>query len=62
MLKNGEILPILNKQVYILKIADFPEYIRVDNTERWLLIKMGELTFSTTRAEIVAFLEAKSAF
>ena len=36
MFKNGEILTILNKQVYNLKIADFPEYIRVDNTERWL--------------------------
>ena len=36
MFKNEEILTILNKQVYILKIADFPEYIRVDNTERWL--------------------------
>ena len=36
MFKNGEILTTLNKQVYILKIAHSPEYIRVDNTERWL--------------------------
>ena len=36
MFKNGEILTTLNKQVYTLEIADFPEYIQVDNTERWL--------------------------
>ena len=36
MFKNGEILTTLSKQVFLLKIADFPEYIRVDNTERWL--------------------------
>ena len=36
MFKNEEILTTLNKQVYTLEIADFPEYIQVDNTERWL--------------------------
>ena len=34
--KKREILTTLSKQVFLLKIADFPQYIRVDNTERWL--------------------------
>ena len=44
-----------------MKITLFFPNKRVDNPKK-IIIKMGELTFPTARAEIVDFLEATSAF
>ena len=44
-----------------MKITLYFPNKRVDNPQK-MIIKMGELTSPTTRAEIVDFLEATSAF
>ena len=49
------------KHVGNIKITLYFPNKRVDNPKK-MIIKMGELTFPTTRAEIVDFLEATSAF